>query len=45
MPGSEAGLRYDDPELDIRWPITVGEVSERDCNFSFIDKSFTGVII
>lgn len=45
VPTSEAGLRYDDPALDIRWPIAVGEVSERDRNLPIVDKSFSGVTI
>lgn len=45
VPSSEAGLRFDDPALGIRWPMTIGEVSERDRNLPLIDKSFTGVIL
>lgn len=30
VPGVEAGIRYDDPCLDIQWPIPVEVVSEKD---------------
>jgi len=30
QPGHDAAIRYDDPELGIRWPLPVGEMSERD---------------
>ncbi|MGH7264022.1 MAG: dTDP-4-dehydrorhamnose 3,5-epimerase [Candidatus Rokuibacteriota bacterium] len=29
-PALERGLRYDDPVLDIRWPLPVAEISEKD---------------
>jgi dTDP-4-dehydrorhamnose 3,5-epimerase len=29
-PGSEGGLRYDDPRLDLKWPLPVTMVSEKD---------------
>jgi dTDP-4-dehydrorhamnose 3,5-epimerase len=29
-PGSEGGLRFDDPALGIAWPLAVGEMSEKD---------------
>jgi dTDP-4-dehydrorhamnose 3,5-epimerase len=29
-PAADVGVRYDDAELDIRWPIDVRDVSERD---------------
>jgi len=31
-PGAEGGLRYDDPAMGIQWPLSVGEVSDRDRN-------------
>jgi dTDP-4-dehydrorhamnose 3,5-epimerase len=29
-PGHEGGLRYDDPELGLSWPLPVTEISEKD---------------
>jgi dTDP-4-dehydrorhamnose 3,5-epimerase len=29
-PGSESGLRYDDPRLDLSWPLPVTEISDKD---------------
>jgi dTDP-4-dehydrorhamnose 3,5-epimerase len=41
-PGSESGLRYDDPSLNIDWPLTVDFISERDTKHKFIDSEFRG---
>ena len=30
LPGADRGFRFDDPSLDIRWPIAVAIVSDRD---------------
>ncbi len=35
-PGYERGLRYDDPALDIKWPLPVSEISEKDANWSLL---------
>ena len=32
-PGSDSGLRYDDPHLSIRWPLPVTAISEKDLNW------------
>ena len=29
-PGSEGGLRYDDPRLGLQWPLPVSEISDKD---------------
>ena len=39
----EDGLRFDDPEIGITWPLPVTEISERDLNHAYIDSSFRGV--
>jgi dTDP-4-dehydrorhamnose 3,5-epimerase len=36
-PGSERGLRYDDPELGIRWPLPVAVISPRDKNWPLFE--------
>jgi dTDP-4-dehydrorhamnose 3,5-epimerase len=32
-PTAEAGLRYDDPLLDLSWPLPVSEISTKDRTF------------
>lgn len=33
VPAASAGVRHDDPAFDIRWPLPVAEMSERDRGF------------
>lgn len=35
--GSEAGIRFNDPAVNIIWPLPVSEISEKDNHFSFIN--------
>jgi len=42
-PGAEAGLKYDDPALNIQWPLPVSEISERDAMHPLIDSTFKGL--
>jgi dTDP-4-dehydrorhamnose 3,5-epimerase len=37
-PGSEGGLRYDDPRLRLKWPLLVREISEKDANWKFLEE-------
>lgn len=43
MPGSEGGVRFDDPSLEINWPLTVTELSERDGGHRLISPDFEGI--
>jgi dTDP-4-dehydrorhamnose 3,5-epimerase len=36
-PGSEGGLRFDDPGLRLQWPLSVTEISEKDGSWKFLD--------
>lgn len=36
QPGSEAGLRYDDPSLEIHWPLPVSKISDKDKEWPLI---------
>jgi dTDP-4-dehydrorhamnose 3,5-epimerase len=44
-PESEGGLRHDDPELSIAWPLPVTDISQRDSSHAYIDSSFTGIVL
>jgi dTDP-4-dehydrorhamnose 3,5-epimerase len=39
---AEGALRYDDPLLSIRWPLTVTDLSERDAAHPLIGSDFLG---
>jgi dTDP-4-dehydrorhamnose 3,5-epimerase len=43
QPGVEGGLKYNDPILNIEWPLPVLNVSERDNNHSLLDGNFKGI--
>ena len=42
-PGYERGLRFDDPLLDISWPLEVTEISEKDRNWPLLESILIGV--
>lgn len=42
-PGSEKGLRYDDPLLNIQWPLPVSLISERDGQHDWLNNEFKGL--
>ena len=35
-PGHETGLRYDDPELGLEWPLPVESISDKDRNWPLL---------
>lgn len=37
-PGTEGGLRYDDPRLGLEWPLRVNEISEKDARWKLLDE-------
>lgn len=39
-PGVESGIKYNDPAVNIQWPISITEISERDKNHQLIDSTF-----
>lgn len=41
--GVEAGIKYDDPKLNIVWPSSITNISERDKQHPFLDENFKGV--
>ena len=42
-PGRETGISYNDPAVNIEWPIDITVISERDRNHPFITKNFKGI--
>lgn len=42
-PEQERGIRYNDPEFDINWPITPLEVSDKDTHWPNFDPEWHGV--
>ncbi|MDD4464081.1 MAG: dTDP-4-dehydrorhamnose 3,5-epimerase [Desulfobacterales bacterium] len=41
-PGHEGGIRFDDPALNIVWPLPVSVISPKDQHYPFIDSAFKG---
>ncbi len=42
-PGAEGGIRFDDPRLSIKWPLSVTDVSQRDLGYPLINDEFGGI--
>jgi len=42
-PEAEAGLKFDDPRLNIKWPFPVTNISDRDLSHAYIDETFKGI--
>jgi dTDP-4-dehydrorhamnose 3,5-epimerase len=42
---AEDAIRYNDPKVNIQWPLEVTILSEKDATHKFIFDKFTGVII
>ncbi|CAG0962996.1 dTDP-4-dehydrorhamnose 3,5-epimerase [Methylophilaceae bacterium] len=40
---SERALNPNDPRLNIEWPLTISEISEKDRNYPFLQSDFYGV--
>jgi len=40
---AEAGVRYNDPRVDIVWPLDAIQLSDRDKNHPRLDESFSGI--
>lgn len=43
QPAAEGGLRYDEPRVDVRWPLPVRDLSMRDQNHPLLSSDFTGL--
>ena len=44
-PSHEEALRYNDPRIEIDWPIEVTEISSKDQNRPLITDDFTGIVV
>lgn len=44
-PSSEGGIRFDEPRLEIRWPLPVVDVSERDLCHQLMLPDYSGIIL
>ena len=44
-PELESGIRYNDPKINIRWPLEITQISDRDKNFEYIHSDFKGIKI
>lgn len=42
-PGVEGGIRYNEPQINIQWPLPVTEVSDRDANHPYLTDHFKGL--
>ena len=42
---SEGGVRFDDGAVNIKWPLPVSLVSDKDMIIALIDTAFEGVIL
>jgi dTDP-4-dehydrorhamnose 3,5-epimerase len=42
-PGAEGGIKYDDPRINIEWPLSVSIISDRDSAHPYFDNNFKGI--
>jgi len=43
LPGVEGGIKYNDPRLNIEWPLAVNSISSRDLSHTLLDDQFKGL--
>jgi dTDP-4-dehydrorhamnose 3,5-epimerase len=43
QPGAEAGIRYNDPLVNIKWPLPLTVISPRDSKHHFLNENFKGI--
>ncbi len=43
VPNAEGGIRYNDPKLNIEWPLIPTVISERDSSHPYLDENFKGI--
>lgn len=42
-PDAEAGIKYNDPGIGIKWPLPVNEISKKDDNYAYLKENFKGI--
>ena len=42
-PAAEAGIKYDEPLINIQWPLPLTAISERDKNHPYLNEHFKGI--
>jgi dTDP-4-dehydrorhamnose 3,5-epimerase len=42
-PGVEGGIKYNEPKLNIEWPLPLTNISERDNQHPLLDENFKGI--
>ena len=42
-PSADGGLKYDDPRLNLKWPMPVSVISQKDQNFRLLDEIETEI--
>lgn len=42
-PNAEAGIKYNDPKINIQWLLPVTTISERDLSHPYLDNNFKGI--
>ena len=43
QPGHEKGIRFDDPLININWPLPVTMISDRDKTHPLLSENFNGI--
>lgn len=44
-PENEGAVRYDDPFVNIQWPLEVTDISEKDRNHPLLSQDFEGIVL
>ena len=42
-PGAEGGIKYNEPKININWPMPVTDISERDTQHPLLDDNYKGI--
>jgi dTDP-4-dehydrorhamnose 3,5-epimerase len=44
-PAAEGGLRFDDPAINIDWPLVAADISSRDISHPYLKEDFKGIVL